>query len=779
MAKVKTQDGASGEDGSVGDSVDAGRVYGAAASQEGEDAGSESEDYEAGEEESDGLIYGHDAGFWTTRAQDSYTNGKEYVDSSLRGQWERNERAFNNRHRSGSKYHSDAYKFKSKLYRPKTRAMIRQGEAHCAAAFFSNLDVISVSPMDERQSDQKASAEINKELLQYRLTTPDKQSAIPWFQTLVGAYQDAQKYGFVTSKQYWKYDYTIETEERPVLIQDPATGEQVPTLNEDGTAAMETIETEDVLVDRPCCDLIPPENIIIDRSADWTDPIGTSPYVILGYPLYIIDIEQRMEHPDDAQKWHKVDRPALMAAKKQSKWDSTRSERDNKREDPKGSTGAIEDYHIVWCHENFMRVDGEDYVFWTAGTNELLTDPVPVYERYHHCKRGERPITMGNVLIETHTPHPAGKPELVQGLQDEANDIVNLRLDNVKLALGKRYIVKRGKQVDVKSLLRNAPSSVTYASNVTDDVKVIETRDVTSSAYAEQDRINADFDDTAGQMSTGTVQTNRRLNETVGGMEMLSGAANTLAELDIRVFTETWVEPTLRQIMRMEQVYESDEVVLAIAANKSEHFRGSGQSTVTEELLQQNLLVRVGVGIGATSPEKKVKNFQVAAKIVGEIFGPKLAPSMNVKEILNEIFAPLGYRDGSRFFNFEEKDPMVQMLLGQIDELQKKIERKELDQETKVEVARMGAIGRVVQQLVENQGRMDEATLSGLQNLGIKSKEMDAAQKEGLMKHILNYQGQSEGNQLSKYQGDQQTQLSMQQMAAQAQQQSQGPTDGN
>jgi len=193
VVKVKTPYGASGEDASVGDSVDR---------------------KEAERDETTGVS---DSPDWLKIAQDSYTNSTEFLDSSLRKQWERAERSFQNKHPSGSKYLSDSYRARSKLFRPKTRATIRQGEAQAAASFFSNEDAITVRPTNENDDTQRVSAEINKELLQYRLTVPNQRHGIPWFMTVVGAYQDARKNGVVVSKQWWEYEERIEVVDTPVL----------------------------------------------------------------------------------------------------------------------------------------------------------------------------------------------------------------------------------------------------------------------------------------------------------------------------------------------------------------------------------------------------------------------------------------------------------------------------------------------------------------------------------------------------------------------------------
>ena len=159
---------------------------------------------------------------------------------------------------------------------------------------------------------------------------------------------------------------------------------------------------------------------------------------------------------------------------------------------------------------------------------------------------------------------------MTQDLQTAANDIANQRTDNVQLVLNKRYHIRRSSNIDINALKRSVPGGSVMMDDPMTDVNVVSTPDITASAYEEQDRLNVDFDDIAGTFSQGTVQSNRLMNETVGGMEMLSGQANTMIEYMIRTFAETWVEPVLSQLIRLEQYYETDEVIMAVAINKSE-----------------------------------------------------------------------------------------------------------------------------------------------------------------------------------------------------------------
>lgn len=590
-------------------------------------------------------------------ARQSYDDSTSYVDANYRRQWEDGLRMFQGRHPRDSKYNADAYKYRSRLFRPKTRSVIRRHEAIAASAFFSNIDVLSITATDESNPMQLASAEINKELLQYRLT-----KTIPWFQIVVGAMQDAATVGVVASYQHWQYREKRGPKEL-----------QITSYDESGMPIGEYVQSVKVLEDKPCVQLLPVETLRIDPGANWLDPINSSPYLIRMVPMYVQDVRGMMEQNDPKTgqpKWKKYSDGEIRSAVKQ-KDDETRQAREQKREDSKDQ-GALKEFEIVWAHENFVRWKGEEMHFWTLGTDLLLTDPRPLEEVYFH---GERPVTMGCVIIETHKVYPSGISTLGKDLQSEANEIVNQRLDNVKLVLNKKYLVKRGQNVDMEALQRNVPGQGVMVNSPESDVKELVWPDVTASSFQEQDRVNVDFDELLGNFSQGTVQTNRKMGETVGGMQMVSGAANMMAEYDVRVFAETWVEPTLRQLVKLEQHYETDEVVLALAGQRAQLYQRFGIDQVTDELLMQELTLTVNVGMGATDPNARLGRFVGALQTYANVAAAG-RPEINLPEVGKELFALSGYKEGKRFLGEGGPDPMMvqQIQAEMMQQLQPQLE---------------------------------------------------------------------------------------------------------
>src|ERR1700676_1531902 len=140
----------------------------------------------------DRILSAYDAQRIGREVWDSSTN---WLNSGRRARWNDSLRAFQSLHSSGSKYLSGDYRYRSTLFRPKTRAMVRRDEAATASAFFSNEDVVSITAADDDDPMQQASAEILKALLQYRLSDGDDANVIPWFMTVVGARQDTEVMG--------------------------------------------------------------------------------------------------------------------------------------------------------------------------------------------------------------------------------------------------------------------------------------------------------------------------------------------------------------------------------------------------------------------------------------------------------------------------------------------------------------------------------------------------------------------------------------------------------
>lgn len=579
---------------------------------------------------------------WLKRAQSAFSDSSTYLDMALRTQWEDNVRMFHSKHPRKSKYNTELFQKRSNIFRPKTRASCMKFEAATKTAFFSTAKLLDLTPENPTDENQVISARVWTNVCQYRLT-----KTIPWFKLVIAAAQEAWKMGCVIAHIYWDYDKN-----------------------------------------QPVIELIPAENFRIDPSANWLDPINSSPYTIRMIPMYVHEIRQRMHRRRgdiEEPEWYKMSKDQILQAKVNFT-DSIKMNREkNQGEGRENRSKSVDDWDMVYVHENIMEKNGQDILFYTLSDVGLLSDPVPREEVYAH----KRPYEIGSVLIEPFLVYNSGVPELTQNTQEEINYIANDRLDNVHYVMHKRHFAKRGRNIDYRSLLRNIPGSVTLMDDPETDVKVIDTPDITASAYREQDRLNADFDEIAGNFSSGSVQTNRALNETVGGMNNLKSTTGEITDLQLTIFKETFIEPVMCQLLAVEQEHESFEVIKAIAVNSknAQLARELGRMSSLRDL---QTTLNVNVGISANNPQMKVERFMFALKAISEAFTSPVGMDLDQKEVVAEVFGQLGYKDGGRFFRsiMEGQDPRIKQLQQKLGELQQVIDRKQVEMEAKYRIDR-------------------------------------------------------------------------------------------
>ena len=572
---------------------------------------------------------------WLRRADRLYRSSTDYYESSLFKGWRDNLSHFRSEHASGSKYTLDAYKHRSKVFRPKPRSTVRTLEATAAVALFTNDDLLDVRGLNPNDATQAEAAKLHKEILQHRLET-----TIPWFLTAIGAYQDTHVYGVCISRQTW--DYRTRRHVSYVPAMDELGN---PVLDESGAMLGEEVVSRKIISDKPGIDLVAPDNFRFDPASDWRKPVETSPYLIECIPMYAGDVMAMMS--DDEGGWHEYDLGEIVAhGAEESGGEMVRDTREGRGRKDAHDTSQADEYSVVWVHFNIIRDEnGEDFAFWTLGTNRLLTDPKPLLDV---DPLGRERYVVGFSSIEAHRAHPAGTLEIGRPLAEMINDVTNQRMDNVKLVLNKRYALRRGAKIDLGNLMRNVPGGGVMMDDVNADYKVMETPDVTQSSYLEQDRLSVESDELMGTFSQASVQSNRQLNETVGGMNLMSASANQVQELGLRTWIETWVEPVLRAMVKLEGLYETDETVLALAAGKAEIYHA-----LDDELLLQDLQVRVNVGMGNTNPQQKLQRFLEPLNAVSQF--PEFAAELDFFEVGKEIFALAGMGDGERFMLDEEK----------------------------------------------------------------------------------------------------------------------------
>lgn len=606
---------------------------------------------------------------WLSMARNAYDSSEQWLQTNVRATFARNFAHYRSEHAPGSPINDPSNRHRPNYFWPKTRTLVRAIQAAMATAYFSSSDVVVMDAVDADSVSQVAVARFMKALVNYRLTT-----TIPWYKLVLGAGAEAAVLGTVISHQSWDY----RTEKRKVGEVQDVEGNVVIPIYEDVP-----------VVDEPKIRIVPVENIRISPAADWTDRANSSPYLIELMPMFLGDVLDRIANGDSSKTgepaWKDIGVSALMSAGTRDNLDSTRRARSGKdRLDPKSNMMEAEDvFRVIWIHRNIIRHNGVDYLYYTAGTTHMLSDPVPLRDVIPWAK-GKRDYVIGEMEIETDRPYPSSPTDMVSGLQRAFNELKNSRLENVRQVLNRRYLYRQGNQVDVRALSRNVPGGligVMGAGNLENHVQPLPVQDVTSSSFQEEDRLGLAIDDLTGSSTGSTVVNNRKLQETATGMNIMAESGNAIREMELRTITESWMEGALRQLVQLIAMYETDETAMTVAAKEA------GLLKVLPEYFDYTFSVSVNVGMGATSPTQRMNKLQTAVQTTMNLI-PDAQTAVNGAELSKEIFSVAGYDNGERFFDFVA-GAQKQQAMAQQDTPQTALAREQMQAKMEVEQAKL------------------------------------------------------------------------------------------
>tara|TARA_R110000737_G_scaffold340221_1_gene362894 strand:+ start:18124 stop:20409 length:2286 start_codon:yes stop_codon:yes gene_type:complete len=651
---------------------------------------------------------------------------RNFQQIAVAAQWEESEAAYRSRHHDRSRYNKPTNKNKSSYFKPKTRVAVQKILVVAQSALFSSADVLTTTANDDSNELQRANSAMQKEILNYHASNKTRKHGLPLMRTTLAARQQASVMGMCVSKQSWKYSTVTRTEmqttQRPEMdadgqpIIDFMTGQ--PLIEE----VTEPVEVIDVVEDKPCVDLIPLEMVLINQGADWADPIQSSPDLIVQHPTFADEIIERMENPNpnDATQWRDIDDAELkqgvftddelqgLKVAREGAGASESSKGDNKSTTLDGQSSVAGQVLDVW--ECFYRVGNVDYHCWTLRDKLMLSEPTPVEDIYPAFS-GSRPYVLGSDLVDPFVLYPESDVYSWQQSQNEINEMTNLRMDSTRKSIFPVTKVKAGKNIDLKAAQRQDAQHLIMVRDH-DDVTYDRPPGPGPSVHQEINHLNLDFDDQSGAFSNSSVQTNRSLNETVGGMAMLSQNAHAQSELKLSLFVDTWFENVVSQLVSLIQYYEDDETLLAVCGKRAKLFEKFGISEITDELLEAQVNVSINVGQGSSDPAQRLMRYNTAMKIAQPILA--LGQQRGELEIdfegnLDEIFSLAGYSSGAdRFIKVKDKkdkDIPAEQVKKAMGEIQGKM--KELQAEN--DALKKGSQEKMMLEQMKLQAKQQEA----------------------------------------------------------------------
>lgn len=645
-------------------------------------------------------------------SQQAYQSSTSYL-SDFRERFLRRYNMYNSIHHTGEKYLEKKYG-KSKYYVPKTHEFVKNQLAQVTQAYFQNPDFLSFDPANDNDIVAVMSAEYYTAVINYRF----QQSNNWWMRFIHIGYTS----GIMHNLSIAKVDWDVE-KKRPSAIP--------------------------ILIER----------FRLDPHADPLDPIESSPYLINIQEMYVADIKKKMDKKNKFP-WNDIDDDQLQKSLVSSFEQDVNVFRQKDHYDPAKSSGAIADELAkVFVHENIVKVDDQDYVFYTLGTFEMLS---PAYKLEDVYPQG-RPYVMGCLFPEENKIYSASILDHAYEPQRQINDYTNIVFDSAKIQVWPVTLIRAQSGLDQNAYSNAGAGTVLLARDPQRDVVQITKQTSPQSLRQDIPLLMSNFDSVVGGVSNSTTALGQN-QETATGQNMAAQTQNQVTESYLRHFHESFVVPVIQKILRVEQLfgYKDTKFVNKIFSKNDlvnkyhDQLVAAGYAekafNITSAFTNAELDLFVNVGMGAVSPQQRFERLIAALAQIRQAF-PSIDQEMNTEEWVKEIMALQGYKNFARFMK-KGADPKITELTQQVQALtdQLKIAKKKTPEEIAVDIQyRQAEIQKmqVEMAMIKSQASLNDAKsvkeLVQAQYGAIETAEIivavpEAAQPADQVLHNANYQ---------------------------------------
>jgi hypothetical protein len=308
-------------------------------------------------------------------------------------------------------------------------------------------------------------------------------------------------------------------------------------------------------------------------------------------------------------------------------------------------------YHIV---KGFYRDGGQiKYVVFQPNM-AILEDPVdnPYGDRY--------PIVFGQCLTVAHRLIGEGFAEPLEGPQESYNYFLNMRKDNIALALSPPALINRYANVELGNIVNTKPGGVVLGDMIGEDaVRWPKIPDVTATSYSD-----AAADDYMMQEMSGVTQTKEGLSQaekaTVAQLNYME--SNEKINLFIFLIAETYWKQFHSQLAYLIQTFETDQKILRIANQTWKVKMNMPELPDVEDVgdFDADIVVKVGPTVAGRQADIQntmlaidrglMYNQQLAAMLQTGVVDPKRAKAINIQALYEDLLPRLGKKSTARYW---------------------------------------------------------------------------------------------------------------------------------
>ncbi len=413
-------------------------------------------------------------------------------------------------------------------------------------------------------------------------------------------------------------------------------------------------------IDNPSYTLYPPEQVYPDFNAETKDKMK---YIIFENYISKEEMEEMgYENINDAIP-ERLPISQLKATRfANTGIDPSRYYGENEYPEP-GTVAEEQDsinFNLYKVWEVFYKQKGKIMLCITNGRNRII------FKQPEESKYGKYyPVVMGLCLSEAHKLIGEGLPEPLEGPQESYNYIINMRQENVALALNKPTIVSRYGNVDLNALTNRGAGKVVLADEI-NSVQELRIDDVTQSAYKETQMDIAMMDDVSGVVAA--IQGLEK-SDTATQAQINFSQGTAKIDLYTAIVAETYYKDFITTLAYMIQRFETDETVFRIT-NQAFSFKNGFMLANPYNLdFDADIRINVGPNIGREQEIRQallvldrgtVYNQSMMQLLQLGAAPPEGLTLFNGAQIFKDLLPKLGQKEIDKYFVVIGQPPVQQ-----------------------------------------------------------------------------------------------------------------------
>lgn len=314
-----------------------------------------------------------------------------------------------------------------------------------------------------------------------------------------------------------------------------------------------------------------------------------------------------------------------------------------------GTSDKDETSGLYVVTECFYKEDGKWKFCVLHGADSYAKDPID-------SPYGDSiTLILGSCLTDPHKLIGEGFPESMEGPQESFNFNINMRKDNVALALNKPTLIARYGNVDMNALVNRAPGKGILADDI-NQVKEMDIQDVTRSSYAEGDADVGMMQDVSG-ITSALDGTSNAGSATETQVNLSQGTAKL--DLYTAIVAETYFTDFINTLTELVSRFETDEKIYQVCQDELTSATGIDHSDVYDLDIEADLEILTGLNIGRDNELRQnflimdraaMYNQTQLALLQSGAVPPEGVKLFNSLAVLEDSLKIAGRKDFSKYF---------------------------------------------------------------------------------------------------------------------------------